>query len=774
MSSSPANANADQDKVPDSFICALTHDLMADPVIDPEGHTYDRPAIEKWLETHNTSPITRSPLSLSDLVPNRALRDSIEQWLQTHQNAPRHPAAASTNVASPPPLPVGAPGEDEEEITMTITASVRGTNDIDVPVLVSLKPPIGKQRTPIDICCVIDNSGSMGEEATVHNQSGNVERHGLSLLDIVKHAVKTIIRVMTPADRLAIVSFSDTAKIEFTMAKMDTPGKKNAEKALDALAPDCSTNLWDGLQTGLNVLRTNATSQSRTSAVLLLTDGQPNIIPPRGHLPMLQKYKDQYSLNCTINTFGFGYNLDSKLLEELAIEGHGSYAFIPDSNFVGTTFVHFTSNLLSTLAKNLTLTLETLNDAKILDKGVLGGHPTQYASWGAQLQLGQMQFGQTKDIVVRMSMPNSATQPYLAASLTYNSGRTNSPIKVATEGTDRLGSIEVDVQRLRLLFVDRTREAMALMSTDNAKARDLIKKLAREIKDSEAKNDNRIAALLKDVEGQVMEALSRADWFKKWGVHYLPSLMRAHLLQQCNNFKDPGVQVYGSPLFSNLRDQADDIFCKLPPPKPSSASAQSRPAVTSMSRYNYSGNPCFGGDCQVLMADQSLKRVKQIVKGDRVLTPSAMTASAEVLCVVKTHCAGGKAQLVELDGGLVITPWHPLCIFVDSAAANTGWQFPCEVKPAIEKACPAVYSFVLSGGHVMVINGVHCVTLGHNFKGDKREHAYFGSNLVVDDLRKLAGWDSGLVELNPGCLVRDTKTGLVCKLVNTHVHEAVV
>ena len=35
------------------------------------------------------------------------------------------------------------------------------------------------------------------------------------------------------------------------------------------------------------------------------------------------------------------------------------------------------------------------------------------------------------------------------------------------------------------------------------------------------------------------------EYYVKWGRHYLPSLARAHLLQQCNNFKDPGVQGYG-------------------------------------------------------------------------------------------------------------------------------------------------------------------------------------------------------------------------------------
>ena len=44
-------------------------------------------------------------------------------------------------------------------------------------------------------------------------------------------------------------------------------------------------------------------------------------------------------LSCTINTFGFGYSLDSPLLGDLANHGGGMYNFIPDSGFVGTVFI---------------------------------------------------------------------------------------------------------------------------------------------------------------------------------------------------------------------------------------------------------------------------------------------------------------------------------------------------------------------------------------------------------------------------------------------------
>lgn len=113
---------------------------------------------------------------------------------------------------------------------------------------------------------------------------------------------------------------------------------------------------------------------------------------------------------------------------------------------------------------------------------------------------------------------------------------------------------------------------------------------SEKVKASPAVVTAHVKALLEDMTVQSAEALSRQDWYFKWGVHYLPSLMFAHKLQMCNNFKDPGVQHYGGQLFCKLRDEADEIFCKLPAPKPTARSygysRGARAAPVSMSAYH--------------------------------------------------------------------------------------------------------------------------------------------------------------------------------------------
>ena len=46
----------DDQTLRDEFMCPITCDLIFDPVIAADGHTYDRSAIQGWLAKHETSP----------------------------------------------------------------------------------------------------------------------------------------------------------------------------------------------------------------------------------------------------------------------------------------------------------------------------------------------------------------------------------------------------------------------------------------------------------------------------------------------------------------------------------------------------------------------------------------------------------------------------------------------------------------------------------------------------------------------------------------------
>merc|ERR1740138_973778 len=122
---------------------------------------------------------------------------------------------------------------------------------------------------------------------------------------------------------------------------------------------------------------------------------------------MLRRLRDKAGgkLPCTVSTFGFGYDLDSELLHELAVIGSGTYAFIPDAGFVGTVFVNAMANLLVTVATNVRLTLEPCGGASLPSKSISGSHPCKLQGAALQVELTPLLFGQSKDILLRMFMP---------------------------------------------------------------------------------------------------------------------------------------------------------------------------------------------------------------------------------------------------------------------------------------------------------------------------------------------------------------------------------
>ncbi|KAJ3026845.1 UNVERIFIED_CONTAM: hypothetical protein HDU68_004983 [Siphonaria sp. JEL0065] len=549
-------------------------------------------------------------------------------------------------------------------------------------VLVSISASPQSVRAPVRVVCVVDLSGSMDDAVDVAptTAGGTRENDGLSVLDIVKHAVKTIISSLTETDSLSIVSFSDDSKLELPMTVMNASaaGKARALGIVEGLRANGTTNIWAGLDTALDVVKENSgetgVEDSCVYSVLLFTDGQPNIRPPSGELAMLKKRKEKKfggELPCVINTFGFGYNLDSDLLNGLAVCGNGSFAFIPDAGFVGTVFVDAACNLLSSSLKSIHVKIEPQNGAQILlgkeNTVLFGNHPVSpiptnpprptqrhaqidlslLSEQGLEIQLGTVQSGQPKDILVQVGkVPSNMRAEYLKVTVSYvllGRGLGNAPYGEQTVVVSARGGGDESVDRVagqwcRLYAIDKTSDLFELAKSKSFDgASEGIKTLVSDLKKvvskiGDVEEKRRVKELLLDLEGQVTEALLE-QYFNKWGRHYLLSISNAHRLQQCNNFKDPGVQVYQTPLFEDLRDDINEIFLRLPAPKPSardpppysasavsvgsrastnsryvssSISAAARPSSPiDMSRYYSAGRVCFSGDCLITLADKS-------------------------------------------------------------------------------------------------------------------------------------------------------------------------
>ena len=64
--------------IPEDYLCPITQELMQNPVVAADGHTYEEKAVVQWLQSgHATSPLTGERLKHKSLTENHRLKAII-------------------------------------------------------------------------------------------------------------------------------------------------------------------------------------------------------------------------------------------------------------------------------------------------------------------------------------------------------------------------------------------------------------------------------------------------------------------------------------------------------------------------------------------------------------------------------------------------------------------------------------------------------------------------------------------------------------------------
>lgn len=675
-------------------------------------------------------------------------------------------------------------------------------------IIVSVTPPKAPAKAikhvPCDIVLVIDVSGSMNCPAPIppsNESDGGSDPEsdaGLSVLDLVKHAARTIVETLHDKDRLGIVTYGSDAEVIQELIWMNKRNKRDTVSRIERLVTDGYTNMWHGMKEGIHLFK-DAPRSSNVAAMMVLTDGMPNhMCPPQGYVPKLRTYAQ---LPASIHTFGFGYSIRSGLLKSIAEVGGGNYAFIPDAGMIGTVFIHAVANLQSTFAINASLTINTPPGLKLaetcgetVEQAGSPGDVEMSACETIVIPIGNIQYGQSRDIYLQYVRedvePVDRSLYGVQARLTYNekAGLINnerpgeasanpkelSTFRSITNITSQPPAWAVYhrtrssiCRLLSTLFPIREHDSEHIALTENGltTAKVELDVLIQNLKSLNLQ-DELNQSLLSDLSapephGQVSLALSNPKYWTRWGRHYLPSLWNAHSKQICNSFKDLGPKMYGrdAPLFIKCRDELDDAFDNLPAPKPSRKSeGWLKKAVTNgtyvapkMSRWNRFGSGCFAGHCEVELADGKMIALENLRRGMKVWTAAGPRAVVEIVKM--------EAKITDMCvlGECLLTPYHPVMVEEDSNCrhgATGGWMFPNDIAERKMSYDGAIYSIMLQRGaderaRRIKVGGIVAVTLGHgilgNTKGDARAHDFFGSyDAVQKSLENLSKDERGV------------------------------
>lgn len=783
-------ATMDLSTVAEAITCPITHHIMSDPVIGKDGHTYERSAIIKALMIKSESPITREYMSIQDLKVNPAIKFLCDKYHDLDANSEQREQVrqASASIITQKSNSILIANNKKINLNSTITKT-SNSNHFHIKFQIdanTMPTDLENGHLSQDIILVIDRSGSMNAPVEAKDKDGNKLESGMSIQDIVNHAAKTVVKTLDKNSRLAIIAFDTEISVIMELTLMTEMNQSIALTKIESIRPRYQTNIWGGIQTAIEILDKRE-DKTRNSAIIMLTDGQPNVSPARGELETLKILRYKKNFYTPLYNFGFGYSLQRELLYNMSKFGGGGNGHIPDGTMVATVFCNFISTILCTVFMDIQLYVSNDNIE------LMGDFARRFDIEKEMFiyDIGSIQIGQDKNIIMTAKNPEIPFEyyyTYVIGNVRHTSETFNYDPKITNEIPIENNTMTPEIDRY--LLVEAIRKIIGYYTCelyDQGKdVFDQIKKLLESHKNLGELSNGMLTNLIGDGSspGQIQLAMSNL-YFDRWGEFYLDQLSRSLNQQIKPNFKDTACP-FGGDVFTNIVDKASDIFDTLPPPKPSlinnstlyrgtGAAGSNTPPPIDMSNFNDRDGGCFMSDTQVLMSDNSFKSIVSLVPGDEVWSlsnpynPSGQIETAKVIALVKIKSSAGNKNISHI-GKLRVTPWHPIIY-------KNEWMHPNSIGNVKTISCDAVYNVVLTNGHTLNVNGHWAITLGHKYTVGILSHNYFGSKKIIHDLMQNPGWNDGYVVISDNQFLRDHIEGEIVGLtkdVNTCIDNRLV
>ncbi len=155
-----------------------------------------------------------------------------------------------------------------------------------------------------DIVFVLDTSGSMAEE-------GKIEKARKALLFGV--------RTLRDGDRFNIINFAGEEHLmERGLINANAEGKRRGEEFIEKLSPTGGTNINDSLIASLRQFEKG----DRPKMLVFMTDGNPTV-GEQNVEKIISNLRSEKKVDVRIFPFGFGYDVNTTLLDRLGSENDG-------------------------------------------------------------------------------------------------------------------------------------------------------------------------------------------------------------------------------------------------------------------------------------------------------------------------------------------------------------------------------------------------------------------------------------------------------------------
>lgn len=216
----------------------------------------------------------------------------------------------------------------QRQIEMSISALSDGNNE----------------RLPLNLCLVLDHSGSMQGKA----------------IATVKEAAIALIEKLTPTDTISVIGFDHCATV--IVSNRQAHDIQQIKQQIQALRADGGTAIDEGLKLGMEEIAKN--KNNCVSQILLLTDGE-NEHGDNNRCLKFAKLAAEFKI--TLNALGFGNYWNQDILEQIADSANGSLSHIEKPENAVEEFNRLFKRIESVGLTNAYLLLELAENVRLAE-----------------------------------------------------------------------------------------------------------------------------------------------------------------------------------------------------------------------------------------------------------------------------------------------------------------------------------------------------------------------------------------------------------------------
>lgn len=237
-------------------------------------------------------------------------------------------------------------------------------------------------RAPLNLCLVIDRSGSMEGEP----------------LEYTKKACAYVVDLLEPDDVLSIVTFAEDVNV--VMPPRKVVNKELIKAHIMRIEVGDTTNLYDGLMVGGNQVKSLPLLSNYTNRILLFTDGEPTT-GIKDYPTITQLAGSLREQGIKVTALGFGLEYNEELLVGIAKRGGGNYYYISRPELIQEVFRREMESLLTVAARNPKVKVHLSRWVKARD--VLG-YNAEYKGRDVEVQLVDLERGASISLLVELEL----------------------------------------------------------------------------------------------------------------------------------------------------------------------------------------------------------------------------------------------------------------------------------------------------------------------------------------------------------------------------------